>query len=220
MIGQILQASPELMPLIGPTYFQFQDFPGSKELGEILKKVRDQQYPLLAQGEDGKPTPEQLQAQLSAMQAQGQQMQQVLQQAMQQIQTKQVEQDGKFKIAEMQAATDLRLKNLDLQLQAMKDATVITGHQIDAETKGLQMQTEAQNEAQALALDHAHENEQAKQQRAHEVAMAAAGGNTMNQTVEQGQDGEQENAQEQNQGMSQETGQEQSTPPATGATQE
>jgi hypothetical protein len=55
-IGQILQAAPQLMPIIGPTYFRFRDFPGAREVSDLLKKVREKQFPGLGD-EDGRYGP-------------------------------------------------------------------------------------------------------------------------------------------------------------------
>lgn len=202
-IGAILQADPSLMPLIGSIYFRYRDSPGSKEIADILKEVREKTYGPLGTDKDQGPTPEQLQAELQATKGQLEQSTQMFQAAVQEIKTKQVEQDGKFKIAEMQAANDLRLKNMDITLQLLKNAASITDAQIAAEAKGLQTATEAVNEAQALGHQHAFEADQAEQDRQHEqeqaqftaahaAGLAAAGGNTMNITREGGKDQEQE----------------------------
>jgi hypothetical protein len=206
-IGAILQADPSLMPLIGSIYFRYRDSPGSKEIAEILKEVREKQYPGLGENKDQGPTPEQLQAKLSAMEQQGQMMQQQLQMAIQAIQTKQAEQEGKIRVAEIQAQANERLAAAEAahqeKLQVLKNAGAIAVAETNAQAKGVQLANEAVNENQALARQHDFEAEEADRDRAHEVAMAASGGRTM--TV--GREGGQEEGSEQ----SQETGREESS---------
>jgi hypothetical protein len=210
-IGAILQADPSLMPLIGSIYFRYRDSPGSKEIAEILKEVREKQYPGLGENKEDGPTPEQLQAKLTAMESQGQQMQQMLQMAVQEIKTKQAEQEGKIRVAEIKAESDARLASAqsahEQALQAQKNAATIAVQQLKNEALGMQMATEASNEEQALAREHAFEAHQSEQDRAavekqaqfqaaHEAGMGAAQGNTMTRSVEGGQEQAMEQGQE------------------------
>ena len=199
-IGAILQADPSLMPLIGSVYFRYRDSPGSKEIAEILKEVRDKQYPGLGQDKDQGPSPEQLQAQLQAMQAQGQQMQQQLQLAIEEIKTDQAKQQAMIRKAEIDAQKDI-------QLQRMRDATSIAVATINARAKGVLSDDENRHEQVALAEEHAfeanqsekdreHEREQSRFDAAHEVGMAAAGGNTMTRIREGGQEQDSEQGRE------------------------
>ena len=58
-IGEILQAQPNLMPIIGPDFFENRDFKGAKKLAKMLRKMRDQQMPFLKEDEEGQAqTPE------------------------------------------------------------------------------------------------------------------------------------------------------------------
>jgi hypothetical protein len=111
----------------------------------------------------------------------------------------------------------------------MKDATTIAVAQLNNAVKGLQIQTESQNEQLATGLKMAHEErmlekDQAHQdlihheEMAHDVGLAAGGANTMTRTREGGQDHGSETAQEQSQDTSKETRHEQaSEPQADGA---
>lgn len=124
-IGQILQARPEMMPIIGPLYFQYREFPGAKQLADLLKKMRDQQFPFLAEGNEGEaPEPEQLQSQIQQMGQQIEEMQKQLQGAAQQIETDQAKQQAMLQKAEMDNQTKLQIAKLEsetrLQLENMK----------------------------------------------------------------------------------------------------
>lgn len=157
-LGQLLQADPALMPILGPNWMHFQDFPGHQEAEKILRKMRDQQFPWLAD-EDEQPSAA---AQLSSAKMQLQKMQQQLQQAAEMIKTDQAKQQATVAKAKIDALTSVAL-------QKMKDATSITVAQINALTKGVQMDSEAMNEAAALG----QEQHAAVHDRAHDVAMAA-----------------------------------------------
>lgn len=185
-LGQLLQAEPALVPILGPNWMHFQEFPGHQEAERILRKMRDHQMPWLAD-EDEQPDAA---SQLAAAKAQMAQMQQQLQGAARAIETEQAKQKATIAKAQMDAATSVAL-------QKMKDATAITVAQINALVKGVQLDSEAANEAAALgeeakrtevlahgavhdrahdiamaAQEHAHQLEAAQQQ--HEHALAAA----------------------------------------------
>ena len=145
-IGQILQAAPQLMPLIGPIYFKFRDFPGAREIADLLKKQRAQLFPFLREDEQGGPPPEVLVPQL---QQQVQQMQQQLAQAAEVIKTEQVKHSAQLELERLKVQADL-------QLQGMKNAAQIEVKKIDALTKGVLLDKQAENEAQALALEQSY----------------------------------------------------------------
>jgi hypothetical protein len=142
-IGQVLTAAPALMPLIGPIYFKFRDFPGAKEIAELLKKQRAQMFPYLNDDEAQGPPPEVLVPQL---QQQLQQAQQQLQQASAYVKTEQAKHEAQLQLEQMRVQADI-------QLQAMKNAAQIEVKKIDALTKGVLLDKQAENEAQALALE-------------------------------------------------------------------
>jgi hypothetical protein len=175
-IGAVLQANPALMPLIGPTYFKFRDFPGSPEIAEILKKMRAQQYPFLEQEENQQPDAQQLQAQLQALQQQLQAMQAQLQQAGQIIQTKQVEVQGKAQTEQAKIQAEVQLKQIEaklkLDLEDARNRTQIAVAEINAMAKGVAIDREAFHAA--IARDHtAHQEQlQAAADRSHEWDMA------------------------------------------------
>lgn len=178
-IGHILESSPQLMPLIGPTYFKFRDFPGSKEIAELLKKMRAQQFPFLEEKDGEQPDAQQLQATVQQLQQQLQQMQQQLQQAGQIIQTEGVKQHAQVEIAQAKAQADLQAKDLEqrtkLEIERMNNATQIAVARIKAMASGAEAQLELQEEQIALGQTMAHEAGMAAVERAHEAAMAQQG---------------------------------------------
>jgi len=151
-IGQILQAAPNLMPLLGPIYFKFRDFPGHDELAELMTKLRDKQFPGL-EGGDSTASPEQLQQQLAALQQQMQLQQQQLQAAMKAIE-----------VDEVKSAALLQKAALDNE----------TKERIAAEDNRTRLMLEQIKEgfkARDSVAQREHEKEENDQQMAHEVGM-------------------------------------------------
>jgi hypothetical protein len=188
-IGQILQAAPALMPIIGPTYFKFRDFPGAKEIADLLKKMREKQYPGLDEEDGQQPSPEQVKAQMEGMSQQMQQMQQQLQMAAQQIQTEQAKQQAQIAKAQLDAQTAMQKAELDMQKAQLDSDTKLRINAADNETKlalaGMekkvdalltllnleqdQKKVDAENARTAMSQD--REDQRTAQGQKHEVAM-------------------------------------------------
>ena len=179
-IGAILQADPSLMPLIGSIYFRYRDSPGSKEIAEILKELRDKQFPGLGQKKDQAPTPEQLQAQVQAMQQKGEELAKQLQGAIEQIKTDQAKQQATIEKARIDAAAAV-------ELQRMRSAAAINVAQINAEAKGAAQESEARTEAIALAQEHAYGDHEREDDQAHEVGLKAMEQKNAKEQVREGQ---------------------------------
>lgn len=154
-LGAMIQSSPELMPILGPTWLSFQDFPGHQEAADLLKKM---QPPQLTKSEEGEePSPEELQAKLAQMTQMLEMAKQEMDAMKQALETKQVEQQGK--VAAVQAADQgkAQLEQMTQQFELMK------------------LKLEQQFEAQMALLDGKIKLRLQDDQQAHEVAMAAAG---------------------------------------------
>jgi hypothetical protein len=177
-IGEILSAQPALMPVLGATYFRFRDFPGAKEIADILKKLRDQQYPNLAEDDKGgKPTVEQLQAQLAAMQQQGQMMQQQLEAAAKALETEQAKQQATLQKAQMDNAAKGQVAQMQEEAKERERALKLEIQRREEEFERWKVQFEAAAKAQLARFEAAHD-----------VGMAAAGANTMTMRREGGQE--------------------------------
>lgn len=173
-LGQLFQAEPQLFGMLGDIYLKFADFPGHKEAAERIKKM----LPPPLQEKDQQQDPA---MQLQQAQAQLQQMGQQMQEMAKALETDKVKVDGQVQIAKFKEESAVLM-------QKMKDATSITVAQINAAAKGLQMATEAENEAQATGRDHAYDATEAAKTRAHDVAMASVGqAHAMDQNAAQGQ---------------------------------
>ena len=159
-IGKLLEAVPNLWPIIGPIYLKYRDFPGAEEMAKLLTRARDKQMPGLTADEDEPPSAEESQAALQQAQEQMKQMQQALQQAQQQLQGKVVEQKAMLAKAEMDNATKK-------EIAALKAQTEVTLADMKGKLDAIQ-----------ASLDRAQEVEKDKFSAAHEmgkqaIAMAA-----------------------------------------------
>jgi len=155
---QLVEANPQMAPMIADVLVENMDWPGAPQLAERLKKMLPPQLQEEQKGGQKPPTPQEAQAQ-QQMQA----MQQELQKMQQIIQTDQVKSQASLQEAQIKA-------DVELKLQAMKDATSIAVAHIAAASKGAGLDAHAQEEAQALG----HEAQQAHLDRSHEMAMTAA----------------------------------------------
>jgi len=170
-LGQLFEAEPELFKLLGDIWLGFQSWPGHKEAQKRMQKMLPPQ--LQEQGEDADPA-----MQLQQAKMQMQQMQQQLQEMQKALETDKVKADAQIEVAKIAAFKEAHLKELD-------NAGKIAVAQINAAAKGVQLATEAENEAQALgrqhafderqaALDRQHEQAQIQAQQAHDASMGAA----------------------------------------------
>jgi hypothetical protein len=163
-IGQILQARPEMMPILGPIYFKYREFPGADSIAEDMRKLRDKQFPFLAEGDDGQPTPEQMQSQMDQMGQQLQMMGAQLQAAIKAIETEQAKQQATLQKAEMDNMTKIRLAEIkaqsEVQLESMK-----------GEFRAALEEIKAVLAREQGAFQRGHESEEKDRDREHETVM-------------------------------------------------
>jgi hypothetical protein len=161
----IIQAEPALLPIVGPEWMRFQDFPGSKTLSKLFQKMRDHDMPWLSDRPQGNPVQElaQTKQQLAALTQAAQQMKQ-------QLETDTVKHT-------IQAQADIALQDLksktEIQIQAMKDSTQIEVARITAAKEAMIAEREAMEESIALNRKITADAMEADKSRAHEVATHA-----------------------------------------------
>jgi hypothetical protein len=185
-IGQILQAAPQLMPIIGPTYFRFRDFPGAREISDLLKKMRDKQFPGLDAKEGEQPDAEQVKAQMEGMGQQMQQMQQALQAATMKIETEQAKQQATMMKTQLDAQTAMSKAQLDsdtkLRISAADNDTKLALAGMESKMDALMTilkleheakKVEAENARTAMAME--HQTAQTAKQQQHEAIMGELG---------------------------------------------
>lgn len=161
-MGELLAADPSLMPIIGPEYFNYRDFPGARGIAKLLKKMRDHQMPWLS---DEGPDPA---AELSAAKSQIEKMTQQLHQASDMLKTDFAKTHATVDIKKFEIASKERLA---ITLQAMKDATMVEVARITAAKEAANAALEAHEEAIALGSTQAFDERQADILRRHEAAL-------------------------------------------------
>lgn len=168
-LGALIADKPELLSVLGDIWAKHLDGPGHDELAARLKVMLAppvQAY--LSAKAQGQDIPPQVQAQM-------QQGQRIIQQLTQHV--NQLTEDQKTD--KIKADRDLQKAALDrdkeIELQRMKDATAIAVAKINLIGKGVQLDTEAANEALALQQQQAHETHTAAADAGHEERMAQMG---------------------------------------------
>lgn len=140
-ITQLVQTSPDLMPIVGDLLFKAMDMPYSEEISERLKKMMP---PELQQQDEGEESPEVAQVKQQAKQVIDQLSQQLqaAEQAMQEADQEAQELLAKAENAQGKTAIDaakLELENKKLEVDAFR-----------AETERLQMQKEQVETLQSM----------------------------------------------------------------------
>jgi len=131
-ITQLVQSSPDLMPVVGDLMFKSMDMPFAEEISERMRKMLP---PPLQEQEDGPQIPLEVQSQMQSMSQQMQEMHQQLSAAAAELGDKRMEYEAK--------TADLRIKERELAIR-----------EYDAETKRLQVTAPAfsPEEIQAVVL--------------------------------------------------------------------
>lgn len=185
-LGQLLQADPELMPLLGSIFFKFSDDPWAKEASKIMEKVRDVKYPFLAGGVGDEETPDQLKGKLQAATAQVQQMQQQLQQASQVIEGEKVKQEvqlqiakmnneTKLQVAEIQASVKETTSKLDAIMSIVLDRSKASQAAFDRRHAAQLGHDQMSHELGMDAVSKGHERDLQQEDMAHELGLTAVG---------------------------------------------
>lgn len=162
-MGQLLQADPTLMPIVGPEYFNYRDFPGAKTISKLLKKMREAQFPFLKEGNEQDAA-----AKLAQAEAKMKEMEQALQEATQAVETDKAKYAAQVEIEKMKLFSQSHI-------QRMKSAAEIDIARIQAAAKLGQTLAESELERVATADQHMADENAAMHDRAHELGMAAQG---------------------------------------------
>ncbi len=142
-ITAILQAAPQLTPILAPELARMRDWPNSEKISRALTAMAPPQVQALLGDEGEDPQiPPQVQAQMQAMQQEGAQMAQMLDQAQAEIQRLTAELQNK------QADRDARLTEAQIDAEATERKALI-----DAEAKVREAEIRAQAEALALQMN-------------------------------------------------------------------
>src|SRR4029453_1909670 len=120
-IAAIMQAAPQLAPILAPFWLDELDFPGAKKLAAIAKKTLPPQF---QEEEGGAQAPQQQLAQAQQQLAQAQQMIQLLTQDLQVktqiIETDTIKADAQVQVTQLEIASKERIESLKAQVDLMK----------------------------------------------------------------------------------------------------
>lgn len=178
-LADIISSNPEFMTWFGDLYLATGDTPNRKQLAERAKvMLAPPIQQMLAAQQSGQPFDPQAQAKIAQLTEQVQHAEAALKELDQIANGKQLEAQTKVQIESGKQAADTeraRIEaNRDLRLQQMKDATSIAVAKINLIGKGVIADKEAEDEAMALGLEHAHAADQAQLDRGHQAAMSGA----------------------------------------------
>lgn len=149
-IGAMLQAMPNLGPIILPLYLRYRDFPGAKEMGDLLAKVRDKQFPGLTDDKEGPPSPEAAQAKIMQLEQQLQMLGSQMQAAMKALETEQVKTQAGLAKAQMDNAAKVQIAQIEGQYKLALEG-------IKAELERLSLESKQQHDSVEKQADRQHE---------------------------------------------------------------
>lgn len=197
-IGRILEADPSLMPLVGPTYFRLRSWKGAREISEILKKMRDKQFPGIDQDDDGMQNPEQLKAQLQAMQQENQQLKRMLQQTTQAIETDMTKQQAIKEKAGVDAQKAIKVAEINasarLEEQRMESALALILKRMEARDAMMLEMLKQQGQAQQAQMREGHEQGMARAQAGMTMMESERGRESESEEAERGREFDAEQA--------------------------
>lgn len=159
-IGQILQARPELMPVIGDIWFRFTDFPGHQAVAERVEKWSKHELPWLHEEEGQQPSADQLQAQVAQMQQIIEQGKAMMAELAKKAEGNELKAQTTLAKTEMDNQTKIKIAALDAQTEL-----AISAQKADAENA----RTKA--DAHQAMMQRGHEKDLAVHEAAHEVGM-------------------------------------------------
>lgn len=179
-IMALIEAAPEVIPLIGDLLVGNMDWHQAPEIAKRLKLWVMQQNPFLAQEEGDAPemVAQKAQAQLAALQQVHGQVVQALQNAQNIIQSKMVEQKGRESIEKMKIDADILLGKWKMLMPAIvaeintKAQDAGARREIDADL--IKQIRDQVHEATMSAMGHQQSLEQADQATQNQLAVAAA----------------------------------------------
>ena len=164
-IGNLIQAEPALLNLIGDIWIKNQDFPGSDDIADRLKKMLP---PPLQPKEEGGPPP---------IPPQVQQQMQLMQQQMQELQAKADANMAKLEQAKLEAESKERIAAAKLQadhaIEELKQAAAVQLAQIKAQAEGSRTAMQAQAEMDRTRAELTSDHALADREHAHAVVQQA-----------------------------------------------
>lgn len=138
-LAQLLQAAPQLVPILGDAWVRMQDWPEAEKISQRLKAMLPPEIKALEQDEDEDPTQrlmqqaQQMGQQIQAMEQAGMQLQEQLKQAQEQIQAH----GGQLQSAEKQVMQETA-KRMKAELDAQRISALAAIEKAQEELRDLQ----------------------------------------------------------------------------------
>jgi hypothetical protein len=123
-IAQMIQAAPDLMPIIGDVWVRMQDWPEGEKIAQRLKSMLPPQIQQM-EAEDGPEIPPEIMGQLQQLQQQNQQLQQALEAAAADADGTKQKMDTEIEKARMNAMASVEVANI--RAEASRDVEELKG---------------------------------------------------------------------------------------------
>jgi hypothetical protein len=168
-LSQLTQANPDLLMMAGDIMFQNSDVAGADQLADRLKQIIQQMHPNLQIGDQENPDkiPPQVAARMAALQGQLQMLTQEFQKAQQVIQTKQVENSSRERIAAMMAGSQERIG-------ALRAHAALLAAEVQGKSSAANTMLQAQLQTIENQCSAEFDQQQAAQDREQELATQAS----------------------------------------------
>lgn len=176
---ELFKSDPAIVPIMGDILLRNMDFPGAQECADRAKKMLPPQLQDEEDGQDPEQKVQQLQAQLQQLGQQHQDLVTALEHANQLIETKQIEQKGKFDTAQMQESYRIDIERMKIEAQ-------ITIAEI--QTKAQETQARLKLESDMFTKLHVSANERAMQTEQQQSDFAKQGMQQSHEQEMQGSD--------------------------------
>jgi hypothetical protein len=184
MMSSVIQASPDILPMVGDIFFRNSDLAGADQLADRFRAMLPPQIQQAEEQKGNSQIPPQVQAQMQQMEAQMQQMAAELQQAQNPLKVKEMELQGQSEklqhdkdMAAAKFQHELEMKRMDMELNAKLALAKHDSdeerdiHKSEAQAAMTIYQTEAQLHMKQMDRDAAQQVAEAKEDKETAQAM-------------------------------------------------
>lgn len=161
----LVQASPELVYVIGPQMFRADDTPGAEERAEAIEAFRDAKFPGVfpKKGQQGQPIPPEVQQQLVALQQEVQKAHGFAQSMHEQLATKQPELENQRAIKQMDLDFQREKLAVEAEVAKLKVASGEAIEELRQQVNTLMHERQLYAATQEQAADQQHQAAMAQQ---------------------------------------------------------
>ena len=165
-LSEILAKQPQLLPVLGDIWAEYEEWPGHKRMAERLERWREMTMPGLEEPEEGQITLTQAMAKVQGLEQQMQEMGQALQAAQQKIETDQVKAQATLQKTEMDNTSREIIARLDnlvrLQIESQKAQTKASDEDVKRQYDAFEKEADREHEAERDVFEADHERNMAE----------------------------------------------------------